>query len=84
MSHDVFLCSIVGGISEACFVESIYSALAGMVLWIECQPANLRVPSSTPSQGTCLGRGPGLQQGALERQPHTDVSVPLFLSLPYL
>ena len=30
-------------------------ALAGVAQWIECQPANQRVPSSIPSQGTCLG-----------------------------
>ena len=37
---------------------------------------------STPSQGTCLGCGSGPQCGALQRQPHTDVSLPLVL-LPF-
>ena len=54
-------------------------ALAGVAQWIECQPANQRVAGSIPSQGTCLDCGPGPQWGARERQPHTDVSLPLFL-----
>ena len=52
-------------------------ALAGAAQWIECQPANQRVTGSIPSQGTCLGFGPGLQLGACERQPH--LMFPLFL-----
>ena len=32
-----------------------FLALAGVAQWIECQPANQRVTSSVPSQGTCLG-----------------------------
>ena len=36
-------------------------ALAGVAQWIECQPVNQRVTSSIPSQGTCLGCGPGPQ-----------------------
>ena len=54
-------------------------ALAGVAQWIECGPANQRVAGSIPSQGTCLGRGPGAQEGAREKQPHIDVSLPLFL-----
>ena len=54
-------------------------ALAGVAQWTEHQPANQRVTSLIPSQGTCLGCGPGLQKGACERQPHIDVSL---LSLP--
>ena len=53
-------------------------ALAGVAQWIECLPVNQRVVSSIPSQGTCLGCGPGPQQGVCERQSHTDVSLPLF------
>ena len=30
------------------------------------------------NKGTCLGCGPGPQWGNCERQPHTDVSLPLF------
>ena len=36
-------------------------ALAGVAQWIECQPANQRAAGSIPSQGTCLGCGPGPQ-----------------------
>ena len=36
-------------------------ALAGVAQWIECWPANQRVSGSIPSQGTCLGFGPGPQ-----------------------
>ena len=56
------------------------SALAGMAQWIECQAENKKVTDSIPSQGTCLGRGADPQWGAHERQPHIDVSLPLFLS----
>ena len=36
-------------------------ALAGVAQWIECGPANQRVTGPIPSQGTCLGCGPGPQ-----------------------
>ena len=36
-------------------------ALAGVAQWIECKPVNQRVAGSIPSQGTCLGFGPGPQ-----------------------
>ena len=58
------------------------SAMAGMVPWTECRPENQRVAGSIPSQGTCLGFRPGPQLGACERQPHIDVSLPLFV-LPF-
>ena len=54
-------------------------APAGVAQWIECRPVNQKVASSIPSQGTFLGCGPGPRLGALERQPHIDVSLPLFL-----
>ena len=53
-------------------------ALAGVTQWIECEPANQKFAGSIPSQGTCLGCGPGPQWGAHERQPHIDVSSPSF------
>ena len=53
--------------------------LAGVAQWIECGPENQRVAGSIPSQGTCLGCGPGPQLGTCERQPCIDVSLPLFL-----
>ena len=35
--------------------------LAGVAQWIKRGPANQRVAGSIPSQGTCLGCGPGPQ-----------------------
>ena len=54
-------------------------ALAIVAQWIEHRPENQRVAGLIPSQGTCLGCGPGPQEGAPKRQPHIDVSLPLFL-----
>ena len=60
------------------------SALAGVAQWTEHMPANQRIITSIPNQGTCLGcvwaRSP--QWGALKRQPHIDVSLLLSLLLP--
>ena len=42
---------------------------AGVAQWVEHGPANQRVSSSIPSQGTCLGCGPGPWLRACERQP---------------
>ena len=71
-------------LSRACSKRGLF-ALAGVAQWIEHQPANQRVASSSPSQGTCLGCRPGPQWGVRERQPHTDVSLPLFLPIfPFL
>ena len=42
-------------------IKTIIGALAGVAQWIECGPANQRVAGSIPSQGTCLGCGPGPQ-----------------------
>ena len=53
-------------------------ALAGVAQWIEHWPANQGVTGSIPSQGRCLGCGPGPQQAVLERQPHIYVSLCLF------
>ena len=60
-------------------VKASTIALAGVALWIECQPANQMITGSIPSQGTCLGCRPGPQWGLRDRQPHIDVSFPLFL-----
>ena len=54
-------------------------ALAGLAQWIECWPVNQKVRGLIPSQGTYLGCGPGPQERTCERQPHIDVSLPLFL-----
>ena len=58
------------------------AALAGVAPWIEHWPANQRVASLIPSQGTGLVCGPGPQLGACERQPHTDVSLPFSHPFP--
>ena len=68
---------------ETAKILKVIVALAGMAQWIECWPVNQRVSGSIPSQGTCLDCRPGPQGGALERQPHIDVSLPLTdVSLP--
>ena len=43
-------------------------ALAGEAQWIECQPADQKFAGSIPSQGPCLGCGPGPWLGTYERQ----------------
>ena len=43
------------------FVKITAWALAGAAQWIESGPENQRVAGSIPSQGTCLGCGPGPQ-----------------------
>ena len=60
-------------------LKTFEGALAGVAECTECHPVNQRIHSSIPSQGTGLGCGPGLHLGAHERQPHIDVSLPLFL-----
>ena len=42
-------------------VLKLYAALPGVAKWTECQPGNQRAASLIPSQGTCLGCGPGPQ-----------------------
>ena len=54
-------------------------ALAGVAQWIDHGSANQRVTGSISSWGTCLGCRPSPQWGPRERQPHTDISLPLFL-----
>ena len=60
-------------------------ALAGVAQWIEHRPANWKVTSLIPSQGTCLDCRPVPQLGVCERHPidvsltHINVSLPLFL-----
>ena len=43
--------------------------MAGVAQWTEHGPANQKVTSSIPSQGTCLGCRPGPQLGTREGQP---------------
>ena len=61
------------------FLKSSDAALDGMTQWIECWPEDQSIASSIPSQGTCLGFEPGPRLGVCKRQPHIDVSLPLFL-----
>ena len=56
-----------------------FLAVAGMAQCIERRPVKQRVTGSTPGQSTCLHCGPG-PVGSYERQPHIDVSLPLFLT----
>ena len=60
-------------------LKILNTALAGVAQWSEHRPVNQRVTGSTPSQGTCLGCETGPQLEAHERQPHIDISPPLFL-----
>ena len=62
--------------------KNLSRALTSVAEWIEYQPANQKVTGLIPGQGTCLGCRMGPQCGAREWQPHTDVSLPLFL-LPF-
>ena len=61
-------------------IEDLNSIKKGMepgLLWLSglsTWPANQRVTSSIPSQGTCWGCRPGPL--AHERQPHIDVFIP--------
>ena len=50
-------------------------ALTGVNQWIEHQPVNPKVAGLIPSQGTCLGFGPGSPVEGI------DVSLPPFFSL---
>ena len=52
-SHEFF--GFLGNIKKLCL------APAGVSQWIERRPVNQRVTVLIPSQGTCLGCGPGPQ-----------------------
>ena len=53
-----------------------------MAQWVECQPVSQRVAGSIPSQGTCLGCGPGPQVvGMQEATTHWCFSLSLSPSL---
>ena len=58
---------------ETQYIKNLPLALAGVAQWI----GNQRVASLIPSQGTCLGCGPGPQKGGCSRGNHTL----MFLSL---
>ena len=66
-------------------MKNILRTVVGVAQWIELQTENQRVNGSIPSQGTGLGCETGPQHRVCKQQPHTDVSLPLFLSpLPSL
>ena len=59
------------------------------LVWVSGLSMSLQTKGSPvwfpPSQGTCLGCGPGPQQEAHERHTHIDISLPLFLPpFPFL
>ena len=62
------------------FIKNLYFALVGAAQWTECRPANQRVTGLIPSQGTCLGCGPGPQWGRA-RGNHTVMFLSLSFSL---
>ena len=60
------------------------TALAGAAQWMERWPANQRVASLIPSQGTCLACRPGPQLGGHARGNHTLMFLSFSFSLPPL
>ena len=60
-------------------LKSHSAPLAGVAQWIERWPENQRVPGFIPGQSTYLACGPGPHWDVCERQPHVDVSLPLFV-----
>ena len=64
--------------------KNMFTAPAGVPHLTECRTGNQRVTGSFFSWGTCLGYRPAPQQGAHKRQPHIDVSLPLFSLLSLL
>ena len=67
---------------DTIFLKKLHSALASVAQWIEHWPMNQRVTGLIPSQGTCLGYGPGPQWGVQWRDNHTLMFLSLFFSLP--
>ena len=65
------------------YIKLEYGALAGVAQEIELWPANQRVTSSIPSQGTCLGCGPGSPVGGT-REAITHGCFSPSLSLSFL
>ena len=67
------------------FLKYVFSVLADVAQWIECQPTNWKAAGSIRRQSTCLGCRPGPQLGCAKGNQsmylsHADVSLPLFLS----
>ena len=66
-------------------LKSSVVALAGVAQWTEHEPENQRVDQRVGGSIPGHGTGPGYiwipGRRVLERQPHIDVSLPLFLLL---
>ena len=71
------------GVKVFIFFKLGAQALAGVAQWIERWTANQRVAGLIPSQGTCLGCGPGPSRGC-SRGNHTLMFLFLSFSLPSL
>ena len=66
--------------AQCCFLNLLFLAPAGVAQWTEHWPANQRVTSLIPSQGTGLGCGSGQQSsGGHMRGNHTLMFLSLFL-----
>ena len=62
--------------------NKLFVALAAVAQWVGHQPAYQRVASSIPSQGTCLGCGPGSLLCVRKRlSVNVCFTHPMFLSL---
>ena len=53
--------------SERSFIQKGEDALTGVAQWVGHHPEKPKVVASVPSQGTCLGCGPGLRFSPLSR-----------------
>ena len=65
------------GYSSKMLPKSWLVWLSGLSVGLQTKELLVRFPG----WGTCLGCGPGPQERTRKRQPHTDVSLPLFLPL---
>ena len=59
----------------------VTQALAGVAQWIEHWPTNQKVTGSIPSQGTCLGCGPGPWLGGMREATDCFSHTSMFLSV---
>ena len=63
------------------FKNFLFFTLADVAQWIEHRPVNQRVASLIPSQGTCLGCGPGQVHRGHVRGNRTLIFLSLSFSL---
>ena len=70
--------------ASRCSRFKAHGALAGVTQWTECRPVNQRVMGLIPSQGTCLGCGPGQARSrGHERGNYSLMFLFLFPSFPF-